>query len=307
MSDQCRENYIHASALYEQILESNINQLISDLSDSDRLAFREQGQENDEEIRSFFRTVHHLNGKQDKSQSRLFQRLLDGKLPLPIAPPVSFSYPWYDVVEGPGPWPVSISRQTKSVTELICHGIDFNTAQRFTGIQINHCMWRLLERKSPTCALITYGSWSSLGYTWLLRRTAILASESSSPIVGVRNERFSGKVKSIDELRLYQLGKAEVFFGCLRWAKDASLAQNYIDAQRAISMECERSADRDVKAGIALLVERRHAGLPDTPSREEVLALADQFVSSVLRDGYFVREEDGILMTHEWLLSRQTP
>ncbi len=32
-------------------------------------------------------------------KSALLKRLLDGKEPLPVAPPLSFSYPWYDLIE----------------------------------------------------------------------------------------------------------------------------------------------------------------------------------------------------------------
>ena len=37
-------------------------------------------------------------------KSSLLHRLLDGKDPLPDPPPTQFSYPWYDVIEGTGPW-----------------------------------------------------------------------------------------------------------------------------------------------------------------------------------------------------------
>ncbi len=36
-------------------------------------------------------------------KSRLFARLLDSKAALPFPPPKSFSYPWYEVIEEPGP------------------------------------------------------------------------------------------------------------------------------------------------------------------------------------------------------------
>lgn len=41
-------------------------------------------------------------------QSALFARLLEGKTALPYPPPTSYSYPWYDVIEKPGPHHVSI-------------------------------------------------------------------------------------------------------------------------------------------------------------------------------------------------------
>ncbi|OFC61806.1 hypothetical protein BAE30_03790 [Acidithiobacillus caldus] len=43
-----------------------------------------------------------------REKSALFWRLLNGKEPLPSPPPTSFSYPWYGVVEDPGPHAVDV-------------------------------------------------------------------------------------------------------------------------------------------------------------------------------------------------------
>lgn len=44
-----------------------------------------------------------LPSSNDVRHSRLLARLINGQEPLPEAPPVSFGYPWYDLVEQPGP------------------------------------------------------------------------------------------------------------------------------------------------------------------------------------------------------------
>ncbi|MHB1641936.1 MAG: hypothetical protein ACYCS8_04675 [Acidithiobacillus sp.] len=38
-----------------------------------------------------------------REKSALFWRLLNGKAPLPMPPPTSYSYPWYEIIEEPGP------------------------------------------------------------------------------------------------------------------------------------------------------------------------------------------------------------
>lgn len=38
-----------------------------------------------------------------REKSALFWRLLNGKEPLPMAPPTNYSYPWYEIIEEPGP------------------------------------------------------------------------------------------------------------------------------------------------------------------------------------------------------------
>ena len=305
MSDGERADYLRACALYESVLEDNISRLISELTEKDRLAFRDQGQKNDDEIRAFFKSVNHLDGAQDRTKSVLFKRLLEGHAPLPIAPPVSWGYPWYDAIESQGPWPVSISRRVESVDEFTCQSLDFNTAQRFDGLQINQSVWTLLERRGDTCALVSYKRWFSLGYTWLLQRHRVKASDSASAIVAANNPRFTGRVITLSDLRLVERGKAEMQFDKLKWGKDSAAAASYITTQRRISMLCERAATAEVREGQSLLLQRREQGLPDTPGRDEVEAQAVEGVQRVLRDGYFV-EEDGVLYTYEWLLTAHT-
>ena len=38
-----------------------------------------------------------------REKSALFWRLLNGKDPLPMPPPTRYSYPWYEIIEEPGP------------------------------------------------------------------------------------------------------------------------------------------------------------------------------------------------------------
>jgi hypothetical protein len=305
MSEEERANYVRASTAYEAILEDNITRLISELSEKDRAAFRDQGQKTDHDIRAFFKTVNHLDSAQEKSKSVLFKRLLDGHLPLAIAPPVSWAYPWYDVIEGAGPWPVSISRRIESIDEIMCQGLDFNTARRFNGIQINQSNWTLLERQSDTRALVSYKKWLDLGYTWLLERHVVEASNSKSPIVSVHNSRFSGRVRTLDDLKLEELGKAEIYFDKLKWGLDLDAAKAHVSEQRRISMLSERTAIADVREGQRMLVTRRAKGLPETPSRDEVEAKALDGLARVLDDGYFAGD-DGVLMTFEWVLAAVT-
>ncbi|WP_139313526.1 hypothetical protein [Rhodoferax antarcticus] len=298
-----RLRYFNASVLYDKVIEDNIKRLISELSDKDRAAFHDQGQKNDDEIRAFFRVVNHFDDAQEKEKSCLFKRLMAGKDPLPIAPPLSWSYPWYEVIEDDGPWPISISRLTETVDVLIRQGIDFNTAQRFTGIDIHQCLWTVLERRSATCCIVSFRKWVNFGYVWSLERHAVEAYTSRSHITAINNSRFIGKVKTIDDLRLVELGRVEKKLNCLMWARDGVEAQTFIDKQRAISILSELSANAQVRAGLELAFERKHAGLSVTPSRDEVLVLAERGVSKILKDGYFVREEDGMLMAYEWSLS----
>lgn len=42
----------------------------------------------------------------NREKSSLFWRLLNGKDPLPMPPPTRYSYPWYEIIETPGPYRV---------------------------------------------------------------------------------------------------------------------------------------------------------------------------------------------------------
>lgn len=75
-------------------------------------------------------------------KSALFARLLDGKEALPHPPPTCFSYPWYDIIEKPGPHQVSIGGGM--AVAGIAHwegGIGSDE-----HIVLNQCAWDVLQK-----------------------------------------------------------------------------------------------------------------------------------------------------------------
>ena len=70
-------------------------------------------------------------------------------------------------------------------------------------------------------------------------------------------------------------------------------------------MLCERAATAEVREGQIMVSERKAAGLPETPGRDEIEAMAAEGVKRALRDGYFV-DEGGGLHTYEWILTAHT-
>jgi hypothetical protein len=71
-------------------------------------------------------------------KSALFARLLEGKEPLPFPPPTSFSYPWYDLVELPGPHTVSSVGGTANLAALLNGDMGTGCERK---ILINQCVW----------------------------------------------------------------------------------------------------------------------------------------------------------------------
>lgn len=75
-------------------------------------------------------------------KSALFHRLLSGRPALPFPPPTSFSYPWYAVVEEPGPFSVMLGAQPFGD-----HG---------TTLVINQCPWERTGHNDAATALMAF-------------------------------------------------------------------------------------------------------------------------------------------------------
>jgi len=68
-------------------------------------------------------------------KSALFARLLEGKEPLPYPPPTSFSYPWYDIIETPGKYQVTLGG-------LVA---DANANDTGEHLLLNQCPWTVVR------------------------------------------------------------------------------------------------------------------------------------------------------------------
>jgi hypothetical protein len=67
-------------------------------------------------------------------KSALFARLLDGKQALPYPPPTSYSYPWYDVIEQTGPFPVNVERIPDMRRSV-------HAEESKLALSLNQCLW----------------------------------------------------------------------------------------------------------------------------------------------------------------------
>lgn len=75
--------------------------------------------------------------------SKLFERLLSGKEPLPHAPPKSFNQPWYSLIEDGYGYPFDVWEAKTILTSYPSIGID------------NH-LWHLTDKISDTEFIIQY-------------------------------------------------------------------------------------------------------------------------------------------------------
>jgi hypothetical protein len=84
-------------------------------------------------------------------QSALFARLLEGKPALPYPPPTSYSYPWYDIIEKPGQYHVSICAPWSTIaspTDIA----EFNEGDKLI---LNQCAWTILRKNASGAAFLS--------------------------------------------------------------------------------------------------------------------------------------------------------
>lgn len=88
--------------------------------------------------------------------SALLRRLMEGKAPLPNPPPLSHSYPWYELVETGSAVPIEVWEADDR----------FNAGCDYKALVINQHPWRIIEKKSNDDFLITYGNGQEVFRCW---------------------------------------------------------------------------------------------------------------------------------------------
>lgn len=139
------EIWKNAEIEYKRIIEENLERQYLALSLLERERFvatvrqSKPNLRNDKEsILNEMRSRSNLRNYLHHHKSPLFKRLLEGKKGLAFPPPRSNSYPWYEVIECEGPFPVSVS----NTFDLNNSGIISNTNY---SILINQCQWEILS------------------------------------------------------------------------------------------------------------------------------------------------------------------
>lgn len=120
-------------------------------------------------------------------RSALFARLLSGRVPLPSPPPTIFGFPWYEIVEETGPFPV---KANPSAGDLV----------------INQCRWSVVERNEAALRLLTLHEKAS---EWVRSEWISLPREKDfSQILQIYNEgpEFIVTYPGIGRYRLFVSG-----------------------------------------------------------------------------------------------------
>lgn len=242
-------------------------------------------------------------GQPGHPKSALFHRLLTGKQPLPNPPPLDFSYPWYDVIEGQGPW------------DVLSHGHgNSNTIDAFrpdgtsNTVVINQHPWLLLEMLSDTEAIVSHTYWRDAGYRWRLSLDTLAATESQGFII-CRHKPEGGRITTLKDLQneYLFLAKSDVL------AIEAALAAGepatepsvalLMQALHANSQKSKEELKREalLHRGRYLLNARLKDGLAAIPTAEEVEQSVNERVARTLANHYGV-DEAGNLLALVWRL-----
>lgn len=126
LTEEQRARYTWAVAEYARIQEEN------------RLRLEREGKK---------AAQHQISPK-----SALFARLLEGKAALPYPPPTSYSYPWYDIIEKPGPHQVSIGGGVSVAGIAHCDG-GMGSDEH---IVLNQCPWDIRRKNDGAAAFLAF-------------------------------------------------------------------------------------------------------------------------------------------------------
>lgn len=284
-------------------------------------------------------------GAAGDSKSAMFSRLLNGKPVLLHAPPVAWSYPWYEAVEGDGPFEVEAEivphdvavaeaeEWVSSAEEYVADdhhvhlpGNDPDTLRNMItqlkkkvelmrlgnlpGVRVYRRSWETVEVvREGAEYIITYGAWADMGFRWRLSLDRV-PSSSSTRVICCWHDKHKTRVTTVDEL-----------WAESRWHVMREV-QGLRDAHEARALDVNLKDRSDWFAALAQaeevsvaqesLLKRIQAGKPPVPSPEEIeVMVQDRYNDYLSSHGHHFGEleagEDGILYVRAWRLARIAP
>lgn len=158
LTDEQKARWDWAVAQYEQVQDGNIRRYIDRMDIEDKRAlFKEEHPEVSasqladislESLDAFAinrqkRFNRLFANEPGHTKSALFARLLNGHLPLPEPPPTAFSYPWYEIVEKAGVYPVTVYPDTREEED-----------REWRRIVLNQCGWEIIDTNPAAESLL---------------------------------------------------------------------------------------------------------------------------------------------------------
>lgn len=268
-------------------------------------------------------------------KSALLDRIAAGQKPLVMAPPLSFSYPAYEMIEDEGPIETLINEDL-SLDDMLKLGAQAASYRKTKApcVVINQWIWDLLRVTGKESALVTCGGWASLGFTWRLSKDAYPLSGTQSRIIAWHNPEL-GHIRTLDELKAEQRWHVMKMIERLKTAADDGLTQKALEEarQKDASAGSRINGEAGPVSGLGLissvyeytvtmsriehakkeLARRAAEGLPEFPDAAEIQTMVDDKVDFYVgknrqggKAGYAVGN-DGELLRKCWRLQRVAP
>lgn len=204
------------------------------------------------------RVPNHLLAK-----SALYQRLLEGKKPLIAAPPLSYSYPWYSIVEGDQAQ--DIDPPFDSVGGLLAE--DDGIAR----VVISQSLWEVLSRGDGESMTVTVPGWRERGFVWRAWRQLQPAADATAYLIS-HHDPEKGRITTPEQL------DAEAQYQANRWRSELTIVRDW------------KTGVIDEEAAIEAL-QQLH-GYRDSQHRERFLARAMRQKLQFLSEAFEARQRD---------------
>lgn len=271
-------------------------------------------------------------------KSALLNRIASGLRPLVMAPPLSFSYPAYEMIEAEGPIETLVDEDL-SLDDMLKFGTQAASFRKAKApcVVINQCLWDVLGVSGKESALVTFGGWASLGFTWRLSKDLYPLSETQSRIISWHNSELNGTgIATLEQLKAEKRWHVMKMVGLWKTAADERLSMEALEEARkkdvfsqsqfdgggddkptsaVVRTSCvyEYTAMRSrIEQAQKEMARRVNEGLSAFPDDAEIQRMVDDKVDSYVgKDrqggtGYAVGK-DGELVRKAWRLQRVAP
>lgn len=173
LTEEQRSRWDASIIEYNRVQRENAERDLLNMTDEERSRHAARVGTTDEAL---LKSLKSLSSQPGDSKSALFARLLNGQKALEFRPPLSYSYPWYDVIEEPGPHHASLGLVYEA------NG-SFNRKRSSSGslcLTINQSSWKVRSWNAAAQALMELDielektaqkdesdkSWPSMIYDW---------------------------------------------------------------------------------------------------------------------------------------------
>lgn len=268
-------------------------------------------------------------------KSALLERIASGQTPFVLAPPRAMSYPWYDVVEGDGPF--EVMNEGETVQDLIKVGAHSGTFLEIIGphVIIEQSFWNVVRVVDDTHVEVSQLGWLERGFVWQLSLDETLVADTKKNICSWHDPSL-GRITTAAQLLAEQRWHVEKGISMMMdaqdddlfemalveaRAKDASANQRVNDTRAAtgdsgitlVSKFNELSTRYALEAKRKHIAERVAAGKSAIPDDVEIAQMVQEKVEGYYRKenrngfGWYSADASGNLWLHHWRLHRISP